>query len=89
MVKIEFFLEEKSLGVFECIEASSPEDRDRVAEQNGIVVYDKMILDDGRVVMVKMRSCFVDHKGQIWNKTFPVDHSEGLSKEAFDKLKEK
>lgn len=66
-VTIEFFLDGISLGKFSCEERSNQDDRDLIAKNNGIMAFDKMVLDDGRVVMTRNNTCFVDNKGSIWN----------------------
>lgn len=53
MRKIEFFKDNKSLGSFDCPELSDHDTRDMIAKQNNITAYDKVILDDGRLVISK------------------------------------
>jgi hypothetical protein len=66
-VKIEFFYKGKSLDVFDCIERSCQDDRDKIAEENGIKDFDKMVLDDGRVIINKEDiPSFTDSKGHVW-----------------------
>ena len=67
MINIEYFLRKKSLGTFECIEGSSHEDRNRVARINGITEYDKVVLDDGRTIISRNKSSYIDKKGDVWN----------------------
>lgn len=66
-VIIEFFLKEVSLGKFPCQERSNQEDRDLIARDNGIMAFDKMILDYGRVIITRSDNYVVDKKGSGWN----------------------
>ena len=49
MVRITFFNGPMNLGTYDCLEGSSQEDRNAVAAENGIVTYNKFVLDNGRV----------------------------------------
>jgi hypothetical protein len=64
--KIEFFQNNKSLGVFDCPERSSLKERDEVAANHGIDHYDRFILDNGRVTARMLKDRYVDTEGRIW-----------------------
>lgn len=49
-VEIIFWFKGKKLGSFPCKEHSDQEDRNKIAEDNGIVNYDAFMLDSGRVI---------------------------------------
>jgi hypothetical protein len=49
-VVISFWLKGKNLGTYPCVEFSSQDDRNKIAEDNGIMDYDAFILDGGRVI---------------------------------------
>jgi len=68
MVKIEYFCKGKSLGVFDVKRGSNNTDRNEVAEANGIDIYDRFILDDGRldVSLLECDSYYVDSEGFLW-----------------------
>lgn len=50
MVKIDYYYKNIHLGTFDLKDGSSQADRDRLAQENGIIKYDKFTLDGGRVI---------------------------------------
>ena len=75
MKKIEFFKEDKSLGSFDCPELTDHEARDMIAKQNNILDYDKVILDDGRLIISKnpfLQSDYTSGDGTIWYYINPI-----------------
>lgn len=66
-VKTEYFLKGKSLGIFKVPELSDHVQREQIAKDNGIEDFDKIVLDDGRVIMEKNDiKSFIDSKGNVW-----------------------
>jgi len=68
MVKIEYFNKGKSLGVFNIKAGSGDKDRMELAEENSIDVFDRFILDDGRldVARLDVEGFYVDSRGFLW-----------------------
>lgn len=50
-VKTEYFLKGKLLGTFQIPELTDHKQREQIAKENGIKNFDKIVLDDGRVIM--------------------------------------
>lgn len=68
MVKIEYFNNGHSLGVFDLKERSSEEDRQELAGENNIDVFDRFTLDGDRldVARLDVEGFYVDAKGFLW-----------------------
>lgn len=68
MTKIEFFLEDESLGIYDCPDNSGHEQRVQVANDNNIIDFDKFILDDGRVTATLCKGKNLYSYGeQVWS----------------------